>query len=528
MGKILEQKITRFDGGFVNDPREQGANIASMVTNFDALTDKHRIIPYRDSGSGDDAPTTSRKQNFAIALWTPTGNYRIFALGVQSAALTRAEILMKDLTTSGTDDLADNTWITPAANQGGQNTVDLTLFVYYRKTGKIYGAHTGTHIWAFTPDGSTAFANTHNALTHTFIGQGLVHSKDDILYIPYHNSAGAAGAKSFIAKNDNGSWTNAALTLPDHLIPISISEYGNYLAIGCAPASGIGNSVVYLWDRDASLATLSEGIDWGSGILKVLEEVDGLLLGISIIGGLATSGIASAASTTFNDRIIFRYLSGEKAVKLKTLKGSTSSQLPVAKQKIDNRLYFMMQISLHGATREGVFSIGRSSEDSPISLVHERTPNNDTALVSGTLYNFFVVGDFMFISYLSSSAYALSKTNDQSSFTATSIYESKILNGDDSSITKKLLGVTVMFEPLPAAGQVVLKYKKNEDIDGSTFTTIYTHTTDDSISHSAINIESSGANLPEFKELVLRIESTGGAVITGIKYRYEAIEKDIY
>jgi len=57
-----------------------------------------------------------------------------------------------------------------------------------------------------------------------------------------------------------------------------------------------------------------------------------------------------------------------------------------------------------------------------------------------------------------------------------------------------------------------LKYKKDAE---TSFTTIFTHNTDDSLFHEAVNIESSGATLPEFRELSLRIESTGGAVITG-------------
>ena len=77
-----------------------------------------------------------------------------------------------------------------------------------------------------------------------------------------------------------------------------------------------------------------------------------------------------------------------------------------------------------------------------------------------------------------------------------------------------------MTEPLPAAGQVVLKYKIDAE---SAFTTIFTHTTDDSLFHEANVIESSGVTLPEFRELILRIESIGGAVVTG--YWAQAEEK---
>lgn len=514
MGKTITTIVDRFDGGITSDARDTSEGVSSMLTNFDILTDTHRMIPYRNSESGDSAASTSLKRNFAIALRTGT-TYSLYALGGQAAQPGRAEILYKDLTTGASNDLDDDAWASTSNNQSASGSTSFDLFVYYKKTGYIYGAKAGTTIWAYAPGGGTFDedgSGVSASVSYTNIAQGLVHSKDDILYIPYDNK---------IAKNDNGSWTTAALTLPTHVYVTSICEYGNYLAIGCAPLSGVGKSVVYLWDRDSTLATLSESIDWGTGLLKILEEVDGILVGLSLAGGLG-----GATGITFNDRVIMRYMSGSRAVKLKEfIAGNTSTQLPIAKQKINNRLYFMMSISLRGATREGVWSLGRVNPSSPMTLVHERTPNNDTALSSGTLYNFFVVGDFMFIAYISASVHNLTKTNDTETYTATSIYESKIFNLGESSVTKDLDGVSVMTEAMPTAGQIVLKYKKDEE---TSFTTIFTNTTDNSIRYSAHSIESTGSALPSFKEIVFRIESTGGAVVTGLKFKATVKPDDSY
>lgn len=504
MGKIIETKINRWDGGMTSDSLNPAESVCSVVTGFDTTLPR-KLVPYRSSEDGDSAASTSQKQNFVIALRTGT-TYRLYSLGVVSGT-GKAEVLMKSLSTGASTDLDDNGWDTPANNQSSAGATSFVLFVYYKKTGLIYGAKAGTHIWAFDPSSVAAWADTHQALTYTNIAQGLVHSKDDILYIPYDNK---------IAKNDNGSWTTAALTLPSHLYITSICEYGNYLAIGCTDLSGVGKSVVFLWDRDSSLATLSESTDFDEGVLKILEEIDGLLVGISLISG----------SATFKDKIIFRYLSGNKAVKFNEMIGTTGSLLLLNKQKINNRLHFMATITLNGTRRDGVFSMGRNSQSAPMTIIHERTPNNDTAFVNGVIKGFFYVGDFLFQSYVNeSSNYALSKTDDQATYSATAIRETVIFNGDNSSVTKKLKGVTVMTEYLPAAGQIVLKYRKDKD---TSFTTIFTEATDNSISHSAINIESSGANLPEFKEIQFRIESTGGAVVTGLKFKYEILEKDIY
>ena len=503
MGKIIETVVKSFNGGIINDPRTNRENVAKIITNFDVLTDIYRAIPYRNSESGDTAPTTSKKQNFCIALRTGT-TYSLYALGVVSGT-ARAEILYKDITTGGSNDLGDSGWATPTANQSASGTTDFNLFVYYKKRNLIFGGKASQYIWAFSPSGS-AFSETERDLTsYTNLAQGLVHSKDDILYIPYDNK---------IAKLDDSTWTNTALTLPSHLFIRSIWEDGNNLMIACAPLSGVGESIIYVWDRDSSLTTLSETIKSGTEKLLIADKTDGVNISISLSG---------SNSTRNNDRVIFRYLNGNIPIKFAELVGgSNSTLLPIAKQVINNRLYFMMSITLNGSVRNGVWSVGRDYVNGGFSIIHERTPNNDTALSTPILYSFFFVGDYLFQSYNSSSAFALSKTNDSEAYTdSTSIIETKIYNNGDSSYTKELRTATVMFEPLPANGQVVLKYK----IDAETsFTTLYTYSTDNGISHGTGNIESSSTNLSQYKEIQFRIESVGGAVITGFKFKSEIIK----
>ena len=116
----------------------------------------------------------------------------------------------------------------------------------------------------------------------------------------------------------------------------------------------------------------------------------------------------------------------------------------------------------------------------------------------------------------------MNKTDDAANYTFTSIYETELFG--DGKQTYKLLSATVMTDFLPTAGQVVLKYKKDEE---TSFTTIFTNTTDNSQRRTAINIESSGATLPTYRRLRLRVESTGNAVITGIRLVSEAIEDDV-
>lgn len=500
--------INSFSGGIVNDPRTPSSNVARVVSNFDILTDSYRMTPYRDSESGATNGANIKLQNFCIAHWLPgaTNVYNLFALGVKSGAGT-ARVYYKKLTTGSDCDLDDGGWEYPNDGESASGETNFNLFVYYKRTGLIYGAKAGTHIWAFDPTNGGAFAETHQALTYTNISQGIVHSKDDILYIPYDN---------IIAKNNNGAWTTAALTLPTHLYITSICEYGNYLAIACAPLSGVGNSVVYLWDRDSTITTLSDTIDWGQGNIRVIEEIGGYLVGISISGN---------SSTRFKNKVFFRYYAGTGGSQgFMTLQdektGTQITQLAIAKQKLDNRVYFLMSIYKNGVQRDGVWSIGKESQG--FVLVHELLPNNDTSILASGLKNFFFVDDFCFISYVNAAgAYALSKTNDQSSYTATSIWESTInpnMPLQDRVSKKQLNSVAVHYEPLPAGGQVILYYR----VDGGSWTEVFTETTDSAVVTEMTKAAS--ANFTSGREYEFQIKSTGGAVITGLEYTYEPLE----
>jgi len=521
MEKVYETIIDNFSGGVTSQKRDTRKNTARMVTNFDIFSDV-KLTPYHNSEDGDSLSTTEKRQAFTVGLRSGT-TYKLFGLGVVDGNTT-AQIKMKSLSTSGTQDLGDNLWDSPSNNTSASGATSFGLFTYYQKTGKIYGSKglgETSAIWGFDTTSAVAFSediiNTETSGSQSSptnmvnIAQGLVHSKDDVLYIPHDN---------IIMSNNNGTWNLTALTLPSYLKITSICEYGNYLAIASAPLSNVGNSVVYLWDRDSSLATISETINWGTGTLKVLEEISGYLVGITDDDPNSLNPERSS--------VVFKYLSGNRVIEIDRLLVSSSIALNQSKQKLNDRLYFLGDFkNIDGEQREGVWSIGLNNGNFVIN--HERTSDNTTVLGNGTLNNFYIAGGYTFISYKEypSNDFKLSKTNESSSAYSTGIYE-KIFNTVNSSTTKKLLGVTVMTEPLPTNGQVVLKYAIDNNIGTNTWTTIFTEDTDNSISHSAINIESSGAVLPEYKEIAFRIESTFGAEITGLKFKEEIIDKDIY
>lgn len=529
MAKFVEQVINDFSLGMNSDPRVQDTRYAQLIKNLDAHTYKHKLVPFRSSEDGDDNGNTIKIKNFCIAIRSGSGTsaspyvFNLFGLGKQSA-VDRAQVYSKTLADE-VGGLGDNTWTSPNEAQSSSGVANYDFFTYYKKAGLIFGARAGTNIWAFDPDSGTAWDDSSATFNYTNITQGLVHSADDILYVAYND-----GTSTYVAsKNGGAAWSATALTLPQHFKPTSICEYGNYLAIALSPLSNIGKSIVVLWDRNST--SWNEIIDWGEGQLTILDEVGGYLVGVNYIG---------TNSSTFEQKAVFKSFGGGKPVTFRELINESTfstGDIPIAKQKVGNYLYFLLTITLNGVKEQGLWKIGKSLSGG-FSVVMDRTPNNDTALTSGTLYGFYIVGDFVFIAYDSSSTHALSKTDNTSKHDVTGVYETVILNGGDSSKTKKLLGVTVMFEPLPANGEIVVKYKKDEE---TSFTTIFNIDGDtanelNDIRYSAINIESSGAILPTYKEITFRIETVGKTasttgdtgVITGLKYKAEVIEDDKY
>ena len=478
----------RFDEGMVNDQRETRSGVCTLSKHFDILTRPHRLTPYRSHEDGSSGGDTDKITQVIYY------NAKAFGLGVVTGT-SRVKVFEKS-------DLSNSTWsaTTNGADAGGAR--EESVFVEYKGYG--YGWAAGNRVWKADLSGSAAFTGTERSISYTTVAQPLVHSKDDILYMPYDNK---------IARNNAGTWTDAALTLPTNVIITSISEYGNFVAIGTRSANGT-KSRVYLWNRDSSLTTLSESIDWGVGDLYVLEEIEGYLIGISVVGN---------STTALTPKIVFRnYSGGSGSQVFKELQASSAAVTLAFKQKVNNRLYFLLSITIDGTLHQGVWMVSRSSPTQPFAVAFDRLPNNDTALSSGVLKGFALIGDYMFISYVTGGAYAMSKTDDQANYTATSIYETTInpdMDEADLTLKKQVVLASLSYVPLPANGQAVLKHK----IDGGAFATVFTETTDSQITTEK-KMLASGAAFPIGREIVFRIESTGGAEITELKYQYTTIK----
>lgn len=486
--------LNNFGQSMVTDPRQSRG--VQLVKHFDNFTRPNTLVPYRSTEDAYSSQADFQGQNFLMY------NSELYALGRQ-VSVARASI-------SKLNDITSTSWSTPSnAGDGTYTITNYNLFVEYK--GILWGANSNG-LWSYNV-GSTTFTANAQALTYTHITQGLVYSKDDILYVGYTNST-----SSYIAsKNGSNAWNTTALTLPSNVIVTSLCEYGNFLAIACRPSQIGGKSVVYLWDRDSTLTTLSESIDLGNKDIYTMENIDGYLVMVSLVPSLTSSNPS---------KLIFSYYAGGGSDTVlenltQRFADSTVSSI-VGKQKYNNRLFFgITGTSFGGITYDyvGVWSIGRVNGEFSVNFTYK--PDNDT--LPQQVKGFYIVRDFVFTSYLDAGTgdYGMSKTNDQASFTATSVYKTQINDGmanDHKPLKKQLMAVAVTYEPLPANGQVVLKYK----VDNESYVTVFTETTD-----NAQFTEASKAGSTEFtsgRDYEFIIESTGGAVITGLAYKYKPLE----
>lgn len=489
--------VLQFNGGMTSDARNS-ASFAQLCKHFDNFTSKHRLNPYR----GGDVATVSPVQTTSKIERMLMYNSVMYGYGVTAGGFVQ-------IFSSASLPTPNFGIVTTGADSAGTPIFD--MFVEYK--GVLYGGTAGNRIWSYTI-ATNAFVQTSpgsSGLTHTSLSNGVVHSKDDILYFGVNNSAGPS-AKIYY-KNGSGDIT-LGLALPSNLIISGICEYGNYLAIACRPLyQDSGNSKVFLWDRDSTLTTLSESIDWGNNDLFAIENIDGYLIGVAI-----------KRATTLLNKLIFSKYSGGGAVKFNEVPlstyYSTASFLNYVirgQQKFNNRLYFGLSATsldnggMNTGDYTGIWSVGRSDETAPFAVQFDRTPNNDTSALR--VNGFLLVNDFAYISYQSdATTWALSFTSYQNTYNATAIYRTVInpnMPDGDKIKNKTMVSVGLTCEPIISGFQCVLKYKVNQ----GTFTTLFIET-GTGVFFTKFPVSDEGVDI-EFQ-----IESKG-VVVTSFFYEYQ-------
>ncbi len=259
-----------------------------------------------------------------------------------------------------------------------------------------------------------------------------------------------------------------------------------------------------LWDGTST--DIQESIDWGEGELRILETIEGMLVGVT------DRYLNNATGAGKGSMIVQVYQGGApQVIKEVFTKALVGKDIPINKAVKNNRVFWAAKIMTNSSGtlyNEGIWSFGRKNVNYPFALsldIVDETIDTDGIQAFGMAGNFFLLTH--------SGDGSISKTNDTAVYTTTSAYESQVMNFGDVDSDKTLLSLKVSFRKLISGEQLVAKYR----VDGATaWTTIGTFTTADALSHTFLNIESTGNAFASGREYEFRLESTGGLEITGL------------
>jgi hypothetical protein len=335
----------------------------------------------------------------------------------------------------------------------------------------------------------------------------FVHPADDILYI---------ARQRYLAKVNNTTFTDiTSVVIPSTQFITSLTDYDSDIAIATAPMFEGGKSRVFIWNRDTSTSTFRSNIDWGEGSLLILENIGGTLIGVST--SEASYSPQTSYTTTKTKKITIRVLSGGQAVVIKELTVPSTFTLKNFKARSSDRFYF-------GGDNGDALYVVRKNADGTITVSKDRFVNNGSAYT--TLRGIAIYGDYLFTMFdTAGQSGNVYRTKVTSSYTNTSIWETNInpsMALDDRVKLKSLKTVSVSTSPMPANGQITVKYS----VDGGAYENILTETTDSKIT-TPTGSDANGAPFKDGIEYQFKVESTGGAEVTELRYEYEVIDQQL-
>jgi hypothetical protein len=192
-------------------------------------------------------------------------------------------------------------------------------------------------------------------------------------------------------------------------------------------------------------------------------------------------------------------------------------------------MFFALNDTATGRLYQGIWCIGRKNNKYPlaVSCIYDYLENGGTA---SNIVNFLVTPfDSTATSthgiYIVTADYLIHKINGTTYATTTPISYFETVKYKAKSLGQ-LDAISASYAPLPSAGSVTVSYKIDAE---SSYTDIFTDSTDNSLRHDARKKESSGVRLPlEFREIQFKVSSLGGAEPTELKFRWEEKQVEQY
>jgi hypothetical protein len=494
MSKTLEVKINNFSGGISDDPRKSSSSEFIVTKHFDIFSQPQKLIPYRSlkADTNDGSTSTGMKQFFIRDFLYASSSAKMYGLGQTAAGL--AKIVYKADATSGN-------WTLPASSEGNGAVKNGCFFEY---KDYLWGFQGTNQLFKYgTLSGTPSITNTAKTVgaTITSVANGIIQPSTGFAYVAYNNVL-------VRIESDTTTITDNAKTVPTNLKIVSLANFGNNIAIGCAPVNSYnGASKVFLWNGSSDLFT--ETLDFGEGDLRIIETIEGMIVGVT------DRYLNNSIGAGKGSMIIQAYSGGSpQVVKEIFTEKLTGITMPNYKAVKNNRLFFAAKIMTNAAGteyNEGIWSFGRKNVNYPYTLTIDIIDEN---VNTSGIQSFATAGNYFFISH--SGDGSIDKTDETATYSFTSIYESLIYDFGDVDSTKRLETFKVSFKRLTAGQSITAKIKWDDE---TSWTTLGSFNTVGEISKTFNMIESTGNNFPSGKELKVRLESTGGLEPTSYAMR---------
>lgn len=510
--------INYFAEGISDDAREpiSERNAASFIQHFDCFSSPYKLTPYRSTEADHATGVSSTDaQQYDIRHFKYSSAGLLWGLGKNGSS--QPKVLRKADPTTGNWLASDGSAAATAIGEGNAARILGCFFEWASNFWFFQGTNQVAKVLISTGVITNSVATVGSTITT--VADGVVGS-DGNAYVAYNNKV--------IKITSGGAVTDdVAPTIPADMRITSLEVSGTYLAIGCAYGTSatqtpIGRSKVFIWDFVAT--TFTDALDWGEGALMILGNVEGYLVGVS------DKYLSSALGLGRGSMVIRMWNGGGEAGVVKEIIANQTVTLGrFIRDKVvkGNKLYWVASVPFGASTSTestfhlGIWSFGRKNINGTFTLSLDFVEEG-IDVDNYKINSFGAAGDYWFINH--SADGSISKTDDAANYTFDSIYETQIWSPAGQSVLKKLLGVTVNFEKLPSGASVTAKYKKN---GATSFTDIFTASTDDELHYASIT-DTNGDTLPQFREIILRVESTGGAVLTGIYAGADVAEAEIY
>lgn len=278
----------------------------------------------------------------------------------------------------------------------------------------------------------------------------------------------------------------------------AMSSYKTYLALATTKKL---RTQVELWNYSAPNTNIQ---DWGDGVIRTLNTVDGLLVGVTdryLDDSLSTRSKGSlevAISQGSNPETLITFEVDTLKTKADVLDTAVLPQSYV----IDGKMVFYAEVPwFTGETKKGIWQVGKNSANQWVC-----TFMVDTSDISRVRY-FWAGYQQMYIIGDNDEVYTLS--DDPADYYVTT----EAIGADNPHEEKYLDGLRIAHKPL-ISGQTVKTYLS---FDNGAFIEVRSDNTVGSVGYDSIRVESTGEHFDHFKEVRVKVEVTGGAELTGIE-----------